>query len=305
MARTTTSVRLGAACDRACAPCDCRDSPSACDAAGVPAAVDDGGERLVVRGEALLDPALDPTLERARGAGWGEVWVRSHGGALTDPARARWLRERGVRGVVLPVFSQASRAHDAVAGRPGALVDVLRAARVLADAGLAVASETPLLEARLQDLAALVDLLRRATEAYARARFYVPRRVMPAALAPPRWADAAPRLAAAIARSDALGVAVELDADDGLPLARSATTPRSRRACSSRPRAPGGPTASRTARRARGAPSPTAATAPRSPTTPRTRGPTCGPSRAAPRSSTRSGLVRARGSRTSARRRGG
>jgi len=217
VARTTTSVRLGAACDRACAPCDCRDSPSACDAAGVPAAVDDGGERLVVRGEGLLDAALDPTLERARGAGWGEVWVRSHGGALTDPARARWLRERGVRGVVLPVFSQASRAHDAVAGRPGALVEVLRAARVLADAGLAVASETPLLEARLQDLAALVDLLRRATEAYARARFYVPRRVMPAALAPPRWADVAPRLAAAIARCDALGVAVELDADDGLP----------------------------------------------------------------------------------------
>lgn len=217
MARGTTSVRLAVACDRACAPCDCRDSPSACDDDGVPFAVDVGGDRLVVRGEALLASSLPTTLDRARARAWGEVWVRSHGGALTDPARARWLRERGVRGVLFPVFSPTTRVHDAIAGRPGALVELLRAVRAVGDAGLAVATETPLLESRLQDLSALVELLRRATGAFGRARFFVPRRVLPAALAPPRWDAVAPRLAAALARCDALGVAVPLEADDGIP----------------------------------------------------------------------------------------
>lgn len=176
-----------------------------------------GGERLLLRGEALRSGALDATLVRAREAGWGEVWLRSHGGALTDPARGRWLRERGVRGVVLPVFSQVVRVHDAIAGHAGALVTLLRAARVLGEQGIQVATETPLLAARLQDLTALVELLRRATDGYVRARFYVPRRVMPAAIAPPPWSEAGPRLAGAIARCDALGVLVDLGVDDGVP----------------------------------------------------------------------------------------
>jgi len=183
----------------------------------VPFAVEGGGERLFLRGEVLRSKALEATLSRAREAGWGEVWLRSHGGALTDPARGRWLRERGVRGVVLPVFSQVTRVHDAIAGCAGALVTLLRAARMLGAAGLLVATETPLLGERLQDLTVLVELLRRATEGYVRARFYVPRRVMPAALAPPRWSEVGPRLSKVLARCDALGVAVDFDADDGVP----------------------------------------------------------------------------------------
>ncbi len=217
MARGSVTVRLRAPCDRACAPCDCRDSPSPCDEAGVPLALRDAADRLEVRGEGLLDPALGPTLAAARELGWPEAWVRSHGAGLAAEGAAARLRALGARGVVVPVFSQASRAHDLIAGAPGALVDALRGMRAAAAAGLQVAVETPLLEARLQDLEALVDLCRRATDALVRARFYVPRRAMPAPLAPPRWADARPRLAAAVRRCDALGVAAELDGGDGVP----------------------------------------------------------------------------------------
>lgn len=217
MARGSTSVRLRARCDRACAPCDCRDSPSPCDDEGVPHALREVADRLELRGEPLRDGAFERTLERARDLGWPEVWVRSHGAGLVDARAAARLRELGAHGVVLPVFSQTSRVHERVAGAPDALVTALRAMRAVAAEGLRVAVETPLLDARLQDLDAIVTLCRRATDAFVRARFYVPRRVMPAALAPPRWDDARPRLMAAIRRCDALGVAVELDAGDGIP----------------------------------------------------------------------------------------
>lgn len=217
MAHRSVSIRLRTPCDRACALCDCHDSPSPCDAEGIPLALREAADRLELRGEALLDPACDRVLATARSCAWPEIWVRSHGAGLAAEGTAARLRGLGLRGVVVPIFSQASRAHDLIAGSPGALVDALRGMRAAAAAGLQVAVETPILEERLQDLAALVELCRRATDAFVRVRFYVPRRAPPAALAPPRWAAARPRLAAAVRRCVALGVAVDLDASDGVP----------------------------------------------------------------------------------------
>ena len=129
MARGSTSVRLRARCDRACAPCDCRDSPSPCDDGGVPHALREVADRLELRGEPLRDGAFERTLGRARDLGWPEVWIRSHGAGLVDARAAARLRELGAHGVVLPVFSQTSRVHDRVAGAPDALVTALRAMR--------------------------------------------------------------------------------------------------------------------------------------------------------------------------------
>ena len=161
--------------------------------------------------------ALSRTLDAARRAGWAEVWIRAHGGRFTDPAHAARLRASGVRGVIAPVFSHASAAHDAVAGKAGALVTTLRAMRMLADAGLALGAEVPLLEARLQDLEAIVSLGRRATESFTQVGFFVPRRPMPGPLGPPRWSALRPRLAAAIRKADELGVTATFAVSDGIP----------------------------------------------------------------------------------------
>jgi predicted dehydrogenase/MoaA/NifB/PqqE/SkfB family radical SAM enzyme len=193
----------------------------------VPRALRAGGERLTLRGDALRAPSIERVLSVARAAGWTERIVRTHGVPLLVPGAAQRLRALGASGVLVPVFSHVSAAHDAVAGTSGSLVATLRAMRMAADAGLAVHGETPLLEGRLQDLSAIIDLCHRATHAFTRVRFYVPRHPMPASLAPPRWGVARARLIAAIERAASLGVTLTFEAGDGVPpcvLGHEATT---------------------------------------------------------------------------------
>ena len=86
-------------------------------------------DRLELRGEALLDPSVDAVLAAARSDGWPETWLRSHGPRLAVEGTGARLHALGLRGVVIPIFSQSSRAHDLIAGSSGALVEALQIGR--------------------------------------------------------------------------------------------------------------------------------------------------------------------------------
>jgi hypothetical protein len=174
MANAMTHVTLGGACDQRCAVCDCHDGASPADAQGVPFAVRGGGGRLVLRGNAPSSPYFARVLETAAGARWDEVWLRTPGDRYVSLDAAVDLHARGVRGVIVPLFSSVSAVHDRVAGRPGALVDALRAMRSLSAAGVSVSVEAPLLPVKLQDLTAVLELAHRAVPSLAGARFYAP-----------------------------------------------------------------------------------------------------------------------------------
>ena len=218
MANAMTHVTLGGACDQRCAVCDCHDGASPADAQGVPFAVRGGGGRLVLRGNAPSSPYFARVLETAAGARWDEVWLRTPGDRYVSLDAAVDLHARGVRGVIVPLFSSVSAVHDRVAGRPGALVDALRAMRSLSAAGVSVSVEAPLLPVKLQDLTAVLELAHRAVPSLAGARFYAPTRAVPAVIAPPRWGDVRASLRAAIAWCEARKVPVALHEFDGVPL---------------------------------------------------------------------------------------
>ena len=218
MANAMTHVTLAGECDQRCAVCDCHDGASAADAQGVPFAVRAGGGRLVLRGNAPSSPYFARVLETAAGARWDEVWLRTPGDRFVSLDAAVDLHARGVRGVIVPLFSSVSAVHDRVAGRPGALVDALRAMRSLSAAGVSVSVESPLLPSKLQDLTAVLELAHRAVPSLAGARFYVPTRAVPAVIAPPRWGEVRAGLRAAIAWCEARKVPVALHEFDGVPL---------------------------------------------------------------------------------------
>lgn len=213
-----THVTLEGSCDQRCTVCDCHDGASPADAQGVPHAVRGGGGRLVLRGNAPSSPYFHRALEVAAAARWDEVWLRAPGDRFVTLDAAVDLHARGVRGVIVPIFSQVTAVHDRVAGRPGALVDALRAMRSLSAAGVSVSVETPLIPSRLQDLGAILDLALRAVPSLAGARFYVPTRPQPAVLAPPRWDLVRDSLRAALEACEARKVPVALHEFDGVPL---------------------------------------------------------------------------------------
>ncbi len=217
MPRAMAQVNLGGRCAPSCTVCDCHDAPSGLDAQGLPSALRGGGERLEFRGDALTAPSFARTLEAARSQGWREIVVRTHGATLTTPEAAGALRDAGVDGVIVPLFSHATPVHDRIAGAPGALVTALCAMRAAAAAGMKVSVEIPLLSARLQSLPELVELAHRAVPTLSSARFYVPVRPQPAVLAPPSWRDARAPLDRALRRCDELGVATALHEFDAIP----------------------------------------------------------------------------------------
>jgi MoaA/NifB/PqqE/SkfB family radical SAM enzyme len=221
----TTVVRLAAACDQRCSPCDCRGTPSPAGADGVPDAVRAGGIRLEIRGEPARDAAFGATLAAAAAAGWSEVWIRTNGRAFVPPHAAEDLAGRGVLGAILPIFSHLAQVHDAVACRPGALFDAMLAMRSLAGAGLRLAVEVPLLPVSLQQVDRIVPFARSVTGVLAEVRFRVPGRVHPR-LAPPRWSEVAAPLAAALAHGRDRGIGVELGVASGIPLCALGHDPR-------------------------------------------------------------------------------
>ncbi len=207
-------LHLGGGCDLACAPCDCRDAPSG-DVEGV---LSRAGARLVLRGAPERSPRLPDVLRRARERGVAEVVVRTSALAYMEPSAAERLAAMGAHVALVPLFSHAPAVHDRIAGRPQALAHALVGMRALAAAGLAVEIEVPILPARIQDGAALVALAHRAVPGLRAARFFVPSRALPRALAPPRWDEGGAALAAALRACRERAVEVRLTRDDGVPL---------------------------------------------------------------------------------------
>ena len=173
---------------------------------------------LVFRGAPLDAPHFPRVLAAAHQAGWSDVRVRTHGARLDTVERALTLADWGVRGVIIPLFAHVSAVHDRIAGRPGALAGALRAMRAMDTAGLAVSIEVPLLPTRLQDLTELLRLAHRAVPSLAGLRVYAPVAPTPTVIAPPPWEEARASLRRALALAATLGVRVQIQESDAIPL---------------------------------------------------------------------------------------
>jgi MoaA/NifB/PqqE/SkfB family radical SAM enzyme len=226
--RRTVTIDLGRGCGApACALC-ARPGPGQ----DVPAALRGGGGRVVIRG-AGTDLAIAGVVATARAQGFGEIVVAGH--VLGAEVTAR-LAALGVDAVLVPIASQVAVVHDRIVGAPGGLVAALVAIRALAAAGVAIEVEVPVIAARLQDLAAVVELAVRAVPAIRAIRFVVPRHPVPAALAPPPLDELGARLDAAIARAHAAGLAAPLEVTSGVPMCAVLDQPRARAALRFDPR---------------------------------------------------------------------
>lgn len=203
-------------CDLTCAVCDCSAPPSP--PADVARTLAGGGLRLEVRGATESSLSVAAIVGRAREEGYGEIVLRTSAAWCRSPEAAATYARIGADAVLVPLFSHAPAVHDRIAGRAGALSDALLGMRHLAQAGLAVEIEVPILPLRLQRLTDIVALARRAVPALRSVRFFVPPSPLPKVLAPPRWEEAAPALAAAIMACREIGVRARLAGDSGVPL---------------------------------------------------------------------------------------
>ncbi len=231
----TVELDLGRGCGATCALC-----PPSVRTSDLDDALRGGAARLVVRGGGGGGgggvTGLAALIARARAAGVAEVTVAGHVDAITDVDGARAWAAAGVDAVLVPVVSQVSAVHDRAVGRPGALVAILVAVRALAVAGVAIELDVPIVAARLQDLAAVIELFARAVPGLRAVRVRLPRHPMPRALAPPPLAELGPRLEAALATAERVGVRAPIDVVAALPLCAVMTSPRTRAAVRFDPR---------------------------------------------------------------------
>lgn len=229
--RRTVSIHAGGRCTLRCPVCDCRQAatPSA-------SALRGGGARLVLRGAPESAPSLPELLRTARREEIGQIVVRTHAHAFRAPSAASKLAAAGVDGALVPVMSQIPTVHDRIAGREGALVATLVGLRALAEAGLRIEAEVPLLPQSLQSLRAVVDLLRRSVPTVAAVRFFVPPHVVPAPVAPPPLSQLEPALAEAIEHANGLGIATPLEVPQAVPLCALRHSEEARRSFRFHPR---------------------------------------------------------------------
>jgi predicted dehydrogenase/pyruvate-formate lyase-activating enzyme len=187
--------------------------------------LDGGGRRVELRGngsEAMLSHAIS----RGFAGGFAEIVCRLAAGGVSDPALLSRLALLGATGVVAPLFSSAIAVHDRLAGRPGALVQLLVALRAADAAGLSVELEVPLLPARLQPLTELLALALRAVPRLQAMRFHLPRVRTAPQIAPDRWDVAGLRLAEAVRACRAAKVRVELRGQDAIPFCALSSAPQ-------------------------------------------------------------------------------
>ncbi len=209
-------LHAGGFCDLSCAVCDCAAMQSPKD--DVARALQGGGIRLVVRGATEHSLTIGSIVRRAREEGYGDIVLRTNATWCRTAEAASVYARLGADAVLVPLFSQMQGVHDRIAGRPRALVDALTGMKHLAEAGLRIEIETPLLPPRLQNLEALVRLARQHVPALRSVRFYIPHLPVPKVVAPPPWDVAAPALAAGIQVCRELDLKVRLAADSGIPL---------------------------------------------------------------------------------------
>ncbi|MBK9030475.1 MAG: radical SAM protein [Myxococcales bacterium] len=227
----TIELELGRGCGARCAICPPVGRPP-----DLTRALRGGAARVVVRGGGGALAALAPIVAQVRAAGASEVIVAGHVDAIVDGDAARAWAAAGVDAALVPVVSQVPAVHDRAVGRDGALVATLVAVRALAAVGVAIELEVPIVAARLQDLAAVVELFARAVPELRAVRLRLPRHAMPRALAPPPLAELGPRLEAALAAAARLGVRAPIDVTAALPLCALVSSPRARAAVRFDPR---------------------------------------------------------------------
>jgi predicted dehydrogenase/molybdenum cofactor biosynthesis enzyme MoaA len=212
----SVELYVGGGCDQSGALCDCREAPTTPDR--VDKELSGGGGRLTLRGGTADRGRLEAMVRRGREAGFGEIAFVTHGLAFEKPEDATRLARLGADVAIVPLFSQHAPVHDRIAGQPRGLVRTLVGMRALADAGMGIEVEVPLLPAKLQSASELLELARRAVPTLRAARIYLPRVTGKGPLSPPSWTDGAPALAAALGTAKALGVKLPLRRLDLVPL---------------------------------------------------------------------------------------
>lgn len=209
-------IHAGGSCDLRCAVCDCESPPSPLD--DLERALRGGGARLVIRGATESSIKIAAIARRARDEGYAEIVMRTNAVWARTPEAAAAFARLGGDTVLVPLFSQMPAVHDRIAGQTGALQAALTGMHNLAEAGLGVEIEVPILPTRLQNLGEVVRLARRAVPALRAVRFFLPSRATHKVLAPPSWSEAGPALAAALQLCRELEVRARLAADSGVPL---------------------------------------------------------------------------------------
>lgn len=209
---STYEFHLGGRCGLTCAVCDCRNGPTD------PARRAAGAARLVLRGTPSNLADVTELVQRARAEGTAQVVVRTTGLDAMSSDAAGAFAATGADVALVPLFSSVAAVHDRIAGRPLALSHALVGMRSLAEAGMGIEIEIPLLSPKLQDLEAVIALARRAVPSLSAVRFFVSTEKVPAVLAPPSWSEARPRLVAAIRACRALGISALLTQTAAVPL---------------------------------------------------------------------------------------
>lgn len=110
-------------------------------------------------GEIFLRPDLFEILEAARRLHF-DVSLKTNA-LLVTPARARRLRELGVRRVQISVYSAEPGVHDAITKVPGSLERTLRAIPLLTGEGLQVKLACPLMRQNLLAYRGVMELAER------------------------------------------------------------------------------------------------------------------------------------------------
>jgi molybdenum cofactor biosynthesis enzyme MoaA/predicted dehydrogenase len=214
--RRSATLHVGGTCSLQCGLCDCRSGAS--DAGEVGRVLQDGCARLTLRGTTERNPRALDLVRLARGAGVGQIVVRTNAIACRTPEAAAALARSGVDGVLVPLFSHAPAVHDRIAGRSPSLRHTLDGMAQLARAGLGVEVEIPLLSPKLQSLTALIGLAREVVPSLRAVRFYLPSQPVAEVLAPPAWDVAGPLLAKAIRLCRDGNIEATLSTAEGIPL---------------------------------------------------------------------------------------
>ncbi|MEM9073848.1 MAG: radical SAM protein [Myxococcota bacterium] len=195
-------------CGLRCAVCECHHAQPT-----KPSELSNPGRRIVLRGGARSFRDLDPLLQRATELGFDTIALRTHGLAFQTQNAARALLRRGVDTVILPLFSERARVHDAIAGVSGAHQGTRNAAQMLHREGVRIELEVPLLAPHLQDLGAIL----RQSSFVAAVRFLIPRHSVPDRVAPPPMNVITERLQEALRVAGELDIEAPFDNPSGVP----------------------------------------------------------------------------------------
>ena len=212
--RNSVDVLFRGRCTLGCAPCDCgrSDDPGRFDSV-----LSGSAERVVLRGCAESRPDLPELVQQVRESG-KVVVLRTNAIAFGRPEAASRLASIGLDSVLVPIFSHHATPHDKMAGRAGSLRAALHGITTLAQAGLAIEIEVPLLSARLQNLDRILDMVRGVAPRLEHIRLFIPlANNMPAVFAPPPWDERRAEVEAFFHRCIAEKIRVQIDQPDGIP----------------------------------------------------------------------------------------